>query len=128
MNYTQKDSSQKETADSTAADEVRESAAVAYASPYAVGGGGRAAVRPWAPPEADDEFDEDALLGLDGGDLDESDFDDDPEFRASVLRRADEVMARIAAGEKGHTTDEVCDRILRCIETGNWDYYGFKSK
>jgi hypothetical protein len=116
MDYAKKDLPQEESVS-----EVREPAVA-----YAVGG---AEVRPWADSGvADDEFDEDALLGLDGGDLDESDLDDDPEFRASVLRRADEVMARIAAGEKGHTTDEVCDRILRCIETGNWDYYGFKSK
>jgi hypothetical protein len=47
--------------------------------------------------------------------------DNDPEFRAFVDRRAEEAIARWKAGERTYTTDEVCDRILQCIETGNWD-------
>jgi hypothetical protein len=55
-------------------------------------------------------------------------WDNDPEFRESIIRRFEETEAHIAAGIPGHTTDEVCDRILRCIETGNWDYYGLRPK
>jgi hypothetical protein len=47
--------------------------------------------------------------------------DDDPEFRAAVLRRADEAIARMEAGEEGYTTEEVFEELEWCIKHDQWD-------
>jgi hypothetical protein len=47
--------------------------------------------------------------------------DDDPEFGAAVLRRSDEVDARIAAGERMYTTEEVFAELEWCIKHDKWD-------
>jgi hypothetical protein len=110
MDYAKKDPSQEESVS-----EVREPAVA-----YAFGGG--AEVRPWADSgAADDEFDEEIPLGPDGRHLGLWRLDNDPAFREFVLRRSDEVDARIAAGTQvSYTTDEVCDRILWRIENHQW--------
>jgi hypothetical protein len=105
------------------ASELREPA-VAYCP------GVRAAVEPWAvnvtdgEPDGDSDFwDElDKLCGVPPTAPDGKDWvDNDPEFRAAVLRRADEVMARVAAGEKGYTTEELFDELEWRIKNDKWD-------
>jgi hypothetical protein len=50
-----------------------------------------------------------------------SDADDDPAFRAAVLRRADEAMAYIAAGGRMYTTEEVFEELDWRIKNDKWD-------
>jgi hypothetical protein len=57
----------------------------------------------------------------DGRDWGSWKLDNDPEFREAVLRRSDEVDARIAAGERTYTTEEVFAELEWRIKNNKWD-------
>jgi hypothetical protein len=81
-----------------------------------------AAMEPWMANITDDtdginEFGKEHVTAPDGRYL----ADDDPEFREMVLRRADEAIARMKAGVRGRTTNEICDKLIWRIENNQWD-------
>jgi hypothetical protein len=77
-----------------------------------------AVAEPWMAGIADEDDELDEFGELSDDDLDW--IDNDPEFKASVLRRAEEAIARWKAGEKTYTTDEVCDKLLWRIRNNQW--------
>jgi hypothetical protein len=110
MNYTKQEPS--------AEDNILKEPAVAYCP-------GVRAAEPWMASIADeeddlDEFGEKPITAPDGGHWFDWAMKNSPAFREHFDRCIEESELAIKEG-RVHTTEEVCDAIDRCLETGNWD-------